>query len=315
MGMPLHVMAGVLLDAGGRVLLAQRPPGKQLAGAWEFPGGKLEPGETPRDALARELCEELGVALREAGPLIRVPWRHESRELLLDAWTVRAWDGEPAPLDGQALRWRLPDEIDPAALAPADRPILQALRLPPHYPITPSDLEPSLEVEALACLRRAILGGARMLQLRLPRWPLARVRELAAELLPMAQEYGARLLLNADIEGARRLGIGVHLKAAQLRELDARPLPWRQPVGASCHDEAGLALAARLGADFATLSPVAATASHPGQPPLGWERFRAAAEAAALPVYALGGMVPADAARARDMAGQGVAGIRGFWAD
>lgn len=123
----MHVMAAVMRDADGRVLLAQRPAGKHLAGMWEFPGGKLEPGETPLVALARELLEELGIAMQRAQPLIRVPWLYGERELLLDAWRVDHWEGEPRSLEGQALQWLLPAQIDPATLTPADGPILQAL--------------------------------------------------------------------------------------------------------------------------------------------------------------------------------------------
>ncbi len=126
----MHVMAGVLIDAVGRVLLAQRPPGKHLAGMWEFPGGKCEPGELPAAALRRELHEELGVRVEPGQPLIRVPWRYGDRALLLDAWRVDRWQGTPTPMEGQALEWCLPAQVDPARLAPADRPILQALRLP-----------------------------------------------------------------------------------------------------------------------------------------------------------------------------------------
>ncbi|MDO1530227.1 Nudix family hydrolase [Fulvimonas sp. R45] len=314
---PMHVMAGALLDARGRVLLAQRPPGKHLAGCWEFPGGKLEPGEAPLDALARELHEELGIEAdpADAMPLIRVPWAYGARGLLLDAWRIDRWRGTPAPLDGQALRWCAPMQVDPAELAPADRAILQALRLPSRYLITPAEAEPA---DAGACferLRRAIKGGERLLQLRLPNWPVDDVRALAARLLPLARAYDAQLLLNADVEGARALGanVGVHLKATQFAALAERPLPWRQPVGASCHDAAQLAQATRVGVDFATLSPLAATASHPGATPLGWDRFGALAAQSALPVYALGGVGPADAAAVRRAGGQGVAGIRAFW--
>lgn len=126
----MHVMAGVLLDPAGRVLLAQRPPGKHLAGMWEFPGGKLEPGEAPIDGLARELREELDVQIdrERAVPLIQVPWNYGERFLLLDAWRVAAWQGTARPVEGQALQWRWPADIAPAALAPADREILGALR-------------------------------------------------------------------------------------------------------------------------------------------------------------------------------------------
>lgn len=125
----MHVMAGVLIDPAGRVLLAQRPPGKHLAGMWEFPGGKLEPGESPATGLARELREELDVEvdLHNAAPVIQVPWNYGERALLLDAWRVDAWHGTPRSMEGQALQWRLPSDIALEILAPADREILKAL--------------------------------------------------------------------------------------------------------------------------------------------------------------------------------------------
>ena len=308
-------MAGVLVDPAGRVLLAQRPAGKHLAGMWEFPGGKLEPGETAQAGLARELREELGIETGPGEPLTRVPWAYGEKRLLLDAWLLRRWEREPLALEHAALQWADPHTVDLALLAPADRAILQAVRLPRRYPITPADLPPEAFDACAAMLREALARGERLLQLRLPLWPPARVRELAAALLPEAAADGAQLLLNADVEGARALGpgVGVQLKAAQLDAWTERPLPWSQPVGASCHDAAELARAVVVGADFATLSPVAVTATHPGVAALGWPAFAGLAAAAALPVYALGGMGAADVERARAAGGQGVAGIRGFW--
>lgn len=308
----MHVMAAVMRDASGRVLLAQRPPGKHLAGMWEFPGGKLEPGETPAAALARELKEELGIALLRAEPLIRVPCHGPGRELLLDAWQTGQWDGEPRSLEGQALQWLPPEQVDPAILAPADRAILHAVRLSARYAITPADVPPEQDGAWFERLRQAIGHGGQLVQLRLPLWPRERVRELAASLLPLARRQGVSLLLNGDIDGARLLGVGVHLRETQLAALSERPLPSTQLVGASCHGAASLARAGQI-ADFATLSPVAATGTHPQTPPLGWAAFATLAESAALPVYALGGMAPADIAQARDHRAQGVAGIRGFW--
>lgn len=310
-------MAGVLCDAQGRVLLAQRPEGKHLAGFWEFPGGKLEPGESPQHALLRELHEELGIDVDAADgvPLMRVPWRYGERDLLLDAWQFTRWQGTPVSLEGQALQWESPSCVDVATLAPADRPILQALRLPRTYAITPADVLPGHFDSWLARVDAAIENGARLIQLRWPAWSALQVRELAARLQSRAVDRGAILLLNGDIDGALELGsgIGVHLTSAQLMELDGRPLPWAQIVGASCHHAAQLSRAVRIGADFATLSPVAQTASHPGAPILGWPRFRGLAENAALPVYALGGMTPAMIDEARENSAQGVAGIGAFW--
>lgn len=308
----MHVLAGVMRDASGRILLAQRPVGKHLAGLWEFPGGKLEPGESPLAALARELREELGVTLQRATPLIRVPWRYGERDLLLDAWQVDQWQGTPQSLEGQAVLWREPAQIDPTVLTPADRPILQALRLPERYLITPANATPDQRDVWFGRISQAIVRGERLLQLRLPLWSREAVRDLASNLLPLARAHGTQLLLHGDIDGALALDIGVHLKGAQLAALTVRPLRLQQVMGASCHDAAQLARAAHLGADFATLSAVTAI-TRPQVTPLGWSLFHPLAEAAALPVYALGGMAPAHIAQARQCSGQGAAGSHGFW--
>jgi 8-oxo-dGTP diphosphatase len=309
----MHVLAGVLRDPGGRVLLAQRPAGKHLAGLWEFPGGKRESGEAPLAALARELHEELGITLQRAEPLLRVPWRYGGRDLLLDAWQVDRWDGAPQSLEGQAWQWLAPLQVDPALLTPADRPILQAVRLPARYAITPPDVVPGQRDLWRERIGRALERGERLLQLRLPLWPRGHVNELVADVLPLARQHGAQLLLHGDIDGARALGVGVQLQSAQLLALAARPLPLQQVVGASCHDAAQLAQAVRIGVDFATLSPVVAGLGHPRPPAIGWPEFQRLAEAAALPVYALGAVASSHVAQARANNGQGVAGIPTCW--
>ena len=128
----IHVVAAAVIDSSGRVLIAQRPPGKHMAGGWEFPGGKLEPGEERLAGLARELREELGIAIapERSRPLIRVRHSYPSREVLLDIWVIRNYSGEPRGLDGQALRWCTQDELATVQLLPADGPIVAALRLP-----------------------------------------------------------------------------------------------------------------------------------------------------------------------------------------
>ena len=125
-----HVVAGAVIDAAGRVLIAQRPPGKHLAGGWEFPGGKLEPGEARAAGLARELREELGIAIHNPRPLIRVRHTYPYGEVLIDIWVVKSYSGEPRGLDGQALKWLSQDQLERAELLPADGPIVRALRLP-----------------------------------------------------------------------------------------------------------------------------------------------------------------------------------------
>jgi mutator protein MutT len=126
----IHVVAAAVIDAGGRVLIAQRPAGKHLAGGWEFPGGKLEPGEGRATGLARELREELGITISNPRPLIRVRHTYPYGEVLIDMWVVKSYSGEPRGLDGQTLQWLSQEVLEKAELLPADGPIVRALRLP-----------------------------------------------------------------------------------------------------------------------------------------------------------------------------------------
>ena len=123
----VEVVAGALFDAEGRVLIAQRPPGKALAGRWEFPGGKLHEGESAYDGLVRELSEELSVAVHAAERLIRYPHAYPDRTVWLDLWIVSAWSGEPQGLDGQAFKWVAPDRLHEEDILEADRPMIEAL--------------------------------------------------------------------------------------------------------------------------------------------------------------------------------------------
>jgi len=166
----IHVVAGAVIDTAGRVLIAQRPSGKHLAGGWEFPGGKLEPGEARAAGLARELREELGIAIRNPRPLIRVRHTYPYGEVLIDMWVVKSYGGSPRGLDGQALKWLSQDELEEADLLPADAPIVRALRLPERLVhIATSDYEvvestfprkrPGVEVDAN---ERSSLGSPKL---------------------------------------------------------------------------------------------------------------------------------------------------------
>ena len=123
----LDIVAGALVDAQGRVLIAQRPAGKELGGRWEFPGGKLHANEHPRKGLVRELREELDVEVLGAESLIRYPYQYPDKIVWLDLWLVTSWRGEPRGLDGQALRWVAIDELTGVDLLEADRPMVESL--------------------------------------------------------------------------------------------------------------------------------------------------------------------------------------------
>jgi 8-oxo-dGTP diphosphatase len=317
----IDVAAGILMDAQGRVLLMQRLPGKHLAGLWEFPGGKAEPGEPIDRALVRELDEELGIAVLSSVPLISLPWHYPGKSVRLHALRVLDWHGEPQAREGHPLRWVHPRGIDLAAMPAADAPIVAALRLPAHYVIASNDrgLESFLRARTTPEPAAADSDSVpplpqALLQLRMPDAPREEVRRIASAWLAAVPSLRERLLVNRDVELARELGIGVHLGAMHVRGMRERPLPTGVWVGASCHGAEELELAVRFGVDFATLSPVRATTSHPGTPPLGWDRFAQLVADARLPVYALGGVAPDDLQRAREAGAQGVAGIRAFLA-
>jgi 8-oxo-dGTP diphosphatase len=310
---PIHVVAGVLRDRYGRVLVAQRPDGKHLAGLWEFPGGKCEPGESAIDALRRELHEEIGVDVESAQPLIAVPHDYPEKRIVLDVWNVEAYSGVPHARETQALRWIAIDALVHLPMPRADVPVVAALRLPDRYLITPA-FDPSQRTALLEGIGRACAAGIRMIQLRQPHWPHDALAETARHALDICRSHGARLLLNADWRAATALGLdGAHLPAVIARQLDARPFSPERWLAVSCHDAAELEHAQRIGADFVTLSPVAPTPSHPAGTPLGWPRFAALARDAAVPVYALGGLGVADIADARAGGGQGIAAIRALW--
>jgi 8-oxo-dGTP diphosphatase len=313
-GKHIHVVAGVITDARDRILLARRTDGRDLAGLWEFPGGKVDPGETPEAALVRELREELGIEARVGEAVIAVPQQYPHKRLRLDVRRIESWTGTVKGLDGQALAWVPPHKLASYAMPDADRPVVAALRDPDRYLITP---EPGDDAARwLGSLDAALQAGVRRVQLRAPALaagdPL-RWRALVERALAVLQDADAETLINGDVAMASALGVGVHLRATQLRTLSSRPLPKTQRVIASCHDLDELRIAQTLGCDAAVLGPVLATASHPGVPGIGWERFAELREQVALPIYALGGMTPGHVVHARNHGAQGIAAIRGLW--
>lgn len=309
---PIEVVAAVIERPDGSFLLAQRPPGKVYAGYWEFPGGKVDPGEALGAALARELHEELGIEVERAHPWIVRPYAYPHADVRLNFFRVRAWHGEPHGRENQRLAWQQVSALDVAPLLPANAPVLRALQLPFEYAITHAG-----EIGAAEQLRRLdqrLARGVRLIQVREKGMPVAELAHFAAAVIASARPYRARVLINSDIELARRLGAdGVHLTAAQLARLETRPaLDW---CAASCHNAAELARATALGIDFVVLGPVRATPSHADSVPLGWDGFAARARGAALPVFALGGMETHDLETAWRCGAHGIAMVRGSWPD
>jgi thiamine-phosphate diphosphorylase len=157
-------------------------------------------------------------------------------------------------------------------------------------------------------------AGFELIQLRCEQDDLAALEQQALRARDLCHGRGVRLVLNGPVTLVRKLGLdGIHLPSASLMNLEERPVSIRRLVGASCHSSAELAHTQSIGVDFACLSPVLPTTSHPGAPALGWDEFARLARNCEIPVYALGGLGPEDLGSVRAMGGYGVAGISAFW--
>ena len=308
----IHVMAGVVTDVRGRVLLARRTQGRDLAGLWEFPGGKVDPGETLEQALARELHEELGIDADIGAPLIRVPQQMPHKRIVLDVRHVPAHRGHPRGLDGQALAWVPRDKLMRYAMPPADRPVVAALLQAERYLVTPSPYDISDDAW-LSALDAALAQGVRRVQLRAPDVGQGRWQTLVAEAVTRCRMRRAEVLVSADERLAMTHGVGLHLPSALLHKRRKRDFPDDFCLAASCHDANDLKRAEAIGCDFVVLGAVRETASHPGQPTMGWTRFAELREQSSLPIYAIGGLGLADMSDARAHGAQGIAAIRALW--
>ena len=322
----VEVAAAVLQRSDGSFLLAQRPPNKIWAGYWEFPGGKIEPGETPYHALVRELREELGIEVQTATPWLTRVFTYPHATVRLNFFRVTEWSGELHSHEGQAFAWQLSPsltlpqgergqdserrQVTVFPVLPANAPILRALELPSLYAI--SNVQELGEQEFMRRLETALQNGLRLVQLREKDYSREALRELALKMLPLMKQHGARLIINTDIELAQEVGAdGVQLTGVQLAGLRERPaVEW---CAASCHSAEELRRAEDLGCDFALLSPVLPTQSHPGAPHLGWEKFAAMVAGASIPVYALGGLTPSDLLLAQQHGAHGLALLRQAW--
>lgn len=306
----IAVVAAVLQQSDGRFLLAQRPQGKVYAGYWEFPGGKVEPGESPLQALQRELHEELGIEVTVAYPWLIREFDYEHADVRLHFFRVRGWRGEPHGREAQEFAWQRIEAINVSPLLPANGPILKALTIPETYGIT--GFAPHERKRALEAINIALGHGLRLIQVRGKDWPAGAFAEYAREIVELARAAGARVLVNSDVALAQRCGAdGVHLTSSQLLTLTSRP-PLAL-VGASCHNEEELRRAEALGADFAVMGPVQPTFTHPDARLLGWAGFSCCVAETRIPVFALGGLREKDRTTALAGGAHGLAMIRGAW--
>jgi 8-oxo-dGTP diphosphatase len=318
-----HAAVGVIQCQDGWVLLAERPLGKPWAGYWEFPGGKIEEGETPEHALKRELQEELGIAVTSFYPWLTRTFNYaakydangqlesSAKTVKLHFFTITKWDGKPSGLENQILVWQRPEKVEVSPILPANAPIFAALSLPSNYAITNlNELGEDLFFERL---KVALDNGLKMIQLRENQLLAEAFKVFAERVIKMAAPYSAKVLINSgnkfDLDNLNDAGI--HLNSTDLMKLQAKPA--NVLCGASCHNIKELAHAEALGLDYVVLSPVQVTHSHPDAEALGWAKFGDLIADYSLPVYALGGMKSADLHQAKLHGAHGVAMLRSAW--
>jgi len=254
----IQVAVAVMTKPNGEYLLASRPDGKGWAGWWEFPGGKVEKDEAPEAALSRELQEELGVTPTKIQAWIKRRYDYPAtkddvaKTVLLHFYFVLAWEGEPAPLEGQTLAWQHPQKRNVSPVLPANAPIMHALSLPNHYMVT---AEP-------------------------PQMAADELTQFANQMHALAIQHEARVLVHADIALVQTMQVdGVHLSSQALMQLKVKPAGLL--VAASCHGLDELVHAQSLALDFVTVTP-------PSSADAGydWVAFAEMVSSMTIPVYA-----------------------------
>jgi len=306
----VHVAAAVI-EVDGSVLVSRRLDSAHQGGKWEFPGGKLEVGESVTQALVRELHEELGITALEYHPLIRVHYEYPEKRVLLDVWKVNQFVGKPHGREEQAIQWLSLEQLSDYEFPPANRPIIIAAQLPDRYVITPAEI--SNKTQLLKMLE-VILPECRLLLLRLPMLDAKAYSEIASEVVERCKEDKCAVMLTSDSQEVERLSAaGLHINSHSLLQSERRLIDTSYWLSSSCHNQQELLRAQKMGVDFMLLSPVQATQSHPDATPLGWEAFSRLAEEVGAPIFALGGLQASDLELARAHGAQGIAGIRGFW--
>lgn len=320
----IRVAAGLIFDSRGRVLLGQRPDGKAWAGWWEFPGGKIETGESPSQALIRELDEELGIRVETVYPWVTYIHEYPKNIVELNFCQVNSWLDTPYGRENQALDWvdpmaiRLDESEHPIApgggsLLPAALPPLRWLRISTTYRIS-QIVQPDNLANWLKQLRKELARGIKMVQFREPNWTgnQQELQHAFMATLDLCHRYSTKCLVNSRHPHAWWLQAdGVHLRAQDaytVLEKDSRP-PGK--LGVSAHNSDDIEVAKKLQADFIVLGHVNASASHPRQEPMGWNTFAQLASLANRPVFAIGGQSIATLDTARLHGAHGIAAIRG----
>lgn len=306
----IHVAVAVI-EKNNQIFIAKRHQHLHQGGLWEFPGGKVEPGESVNQALVREIQEEIGICINQQSPLIQIVHHYPEKSVLLDVWRVTEYSGEPFGKESQDTQWVDKVELSSFQFPDANKPIINAIQLPQHYLITPEPKMDKLD-EFIEQFTQSVSQNISLAQLRAKKLTNEQLQNLYHQVLPIAQKNNVELFVNCNLDTAAALNIPhVHLSGKELWA--TQKVPAHIQIAASCHNTEDIERAAKLGARFIVLSCVKATNSHPNIIPMGWKTFAELCLLSRTPVYALGGMNLDDTETAIANGAQGIAGISCFW--
>ena len=317
-----QVAVAVIVNENDEICISLRQKDAHQGGLWEFPGGKIEPGETVEAALKREIKEELDLDIEASRPLIRISHDYADKSVCLQVHKVLSYKGMASGLEGQQVRWLPLAKLSGYNFPEANKAIIKALSLPDKYCITGQFHDDRDFSEKLTA---ALVSGIRLVQLRLKQddsTDIVRAEKIIKLAADISTQYDARLMLNLPQCFLEQVDLttvplnGFHLDSRNLKNFASGSMPTSMRSGllsASCHDRDELELAIKLKADFVVLSPVQKTASHPELPAMGWKKFARLIEGISIPVYALGGVSEHDLETAWHHGAQGVSAIRAFW--
>ncbi|HED36511.1 MAG TPA: Nudix family hydrolase [Gammaproteobacteria bacterium] len=307
----IHVAVGVIINSKNEVLISLRHKSTHQGGLWEFPGGKVEAGESVFDALKREISEELNIVIKKAEPFKLIQHQYEDKSVCLDVWIVESFSGEPTGAEGQLIKWQPVNQLNIEEFPAANRSIIHSLALPDKYMITGVFESAS---DFLERLESSLKKGVRLVQMRCKKLSDSDFLSLAEQAQFICKKYRANLLLNTTPDVFYQTkSSGLHLSSQQLNLFDDRPVNEVSLLSVSCHTPADIKQAERLSADLILVSPVKETSSHPGVKGIGWEGFTVLVSNTHIPAYALGGMGMQDIEDAKFNNAQGVAAISSFW--
>lgn len=309
-----HIAIGIICDSStDAVLVCLRPPDSAQGGKWEFPGGKVEQDETVFQALRRELGEETGIFTESAHSLIQVDYDYSEGGVRLHVWMIDHWSGSIEAKEGQIVRWVPRSDLNDMVMPPANAPIIKALQFPPLYLITP-DLQ-FYDDGFLQMVQKLVCNGLRLLQFRSRQSTFRQHGELVRDLVQICNNHACKLIYNGDIDNAVKVDAhGVHLRSDDLMQTKQRSLGPEYILSASCHNIEQINHANAIGSDICIVGSVHQTSTHPDMQGIGWNGFRDIANAAMMPVYAIGGVQPDELSTANLNGAHGIAMISGIWA-